>query len=152
PPAPEHREPPEPAAKAWAIAPGEPAGEAPSAQVVEIIKGEISTFSAADMATPFERLGIDSMGLLIIRTQLEALAGVTLDAGRWADVVTPADLVNALGAPATLGRQHEPARNSVERRAYLLNMPQMAIGGLSESWVFKEFGDIHWSILAKGLN
>src|SRR5262249_34983914 len=26
------------------------------------------------------------------------------------------------------------------------------IGGLSESWVFKEFGDIHWSILAKGLN
>lgn len=149
--APEQRERPEPAAKALAIVSGEPADEARSTQAVEIIKREIPTFSAADMTTPFERLGIDSMGLLIIRTQLEALAGVTIDDGRWADVVTPADLVDALGAPPSFGRRREPARHAVEQRSYLLNMPQMALGGLSESWAFKEFGDIHWSILAKGL-
>ena len=42
-------------------------------------------------------------------------------------------------------------RSAVERRSYLLNMPQMAIGGLSESWLFKELGDIHWNVLAKAL-
>ena len=148
-PASEHRERPE-RAKALAIE-REPAGETRLAQAVEIIKREIPTFTAADMATPFERLGIDSMGLLIIRTQFEALVGVAIDDGRWSDVVTPVDLVNALGEPLTFGVRYEPAKNAVERRSYLLNMPQMALGGLSESWAFKEFGDIHWSILATGL-
>ncbi|HEV2956152.1 MAG TPA: Pnap_2097 family protein [Xanthobacteraceae bacterium] len=130
---------------------GEPAAAARSAQAVEIIKREIPTFTRADLATPFYRLGIDSMGLLIIRTQLEAIAGATIDDGLWAEVVTPADLLNAFASVSTSGRQHGPGKDAAERRSYALNMPQMAMGGLSESWVFKEFGDIHWSILAKGL-
>lgn len=131
--------------------PGEPAPATRLAQTVAIIRQEIPTFTPADMATPFDRLGIDSMGLLIIRTQLEALAGATIDDGRWADVVTPADLITAFAAASTSGRRYEPGKNAAERRSYVLNMPQMAVGGLSESWMFKEFGDIHWSILAKGL-
>jgi probable biosynthetic protein (TIGR04098 family) len=143
---------PEPAPKALTVAEsGGPSPQARSAQAVAIIKGEIPTFTAADMATPFDRLGIDSMGLLIIRTQLEALAGATIDDGRWVNVITPADLVNALAAASTSGRRQERLKNAAERRTYVLNMPQMAVGGLSESWAFKEFGDIHWSILAKGL-
>ena len=151
---PNDRERPEPAPKAPTVeASGEPAAEALSEQAVAIIKREIPTFTPADMATPFDRLGIDSMGLLIIRTQLEALAGATIDDGQWADVVTPADLLNAFAAAAAaaVGRRYEAGKNAAERRSYVLNMPQMALGGLSESWVFKEFGDIHWSILAKGL-
>lgn len=31
-------------------------------------------------------------------------------------------------------------------------MPQMAIEALSENWLFKEFGDIHWEMLCDGLN
>jgi probable biosynthetic protein (TIGR04098 family) len=38
------------------------------------------------------------------------------------------------------------------RRDYSINMPQMALGGLSESWLFKELGDIHWAMIAGGLN
>ena len=38
------------------------------------------------------------------------------------------------------------------RRDYSINMPQMALGGLSESWLFKELGDIHWSMISRGLN
>lgn len=30
-------------------------------------------------------------------------------------------------------------------------MPQMAMGGLSESWLFKELGDMHWSMITEGL-
>jgi probable biosynthetic protein (TIGR04098 family) len=146
------RERPEPAPKALTVEEsGAPVLDAQSARAIAIIKQEIPTFTPADMATPFDRLGIDSMGLLIIRTQLETLAGAPIDDGRWADVVTPADLLSAFAAAATLRQRDEPGKNAAERRSYVLNMPQMALGGLSESWVFKEFGDIHWSILAKGL-
>lgn len=33
----------------------------------------------------------------------------------------------------------------------VVDMPQMAIGALSESWLLKELGDFHWASLCKGL-
>ena len=36
-------------------------------------------------------------------------------------------------------------------RHYQINMPQMALGGLSEAWLFREIGDIHWSMISAGL-
>ena len=38
-----------------------------------------------------------------------------------------------------------------EERHYELNMPQMSLGGLSEAWLFREIGDIHWTMLSSGL-
>ena len=32
-----------------------------------------------------------------------------------------------------------------------LNMPQMAFSGISENWLLKEFGDIHWRMICDGL-
>jgi probable biosynthetic protein (TIGR04098 family) len=34
---------------------------------------------------------------------------------------------------------------------YIINMPQMALEALSENWLFKELGDIHWELLCNGL-
>lgn len=34
-------------------------------------------------------------------------------------------------------------------RRFRLAMPQMALGGLSETFLLKELGDLHWSLLAK---
>jgi probable biosynthetic protein (TIGR04098 family) len=36
-------------------------------------------------------------------------------------------------------------------RSYNINMPQMAMGGLSESWLFRELGDMHWQMITNGL-
>ncbi len=36
-------------------------------------------------------------------------------------------------------------------RSFNINMPQMAMSGLSESWLFKELGDLHWQMIADGL-
>ena len=33
-----------------------------------------------------------------------------------------------------------------------IEMPQMALGGLSESWLFKELGALHWDMICDGLN
>lgn len=37
------------------------------------------------------------------------------------------------------------------KRDYPINMPQMAMSGLSESWLFKELGDLHWALITDGL-
>lgn len=46
---------------------------------------------------------------------------------------------------------NQPGENPVPdlwRRDYQINMPQMALSGLSEPWLFKEIGDIHWGMLS----
>ena len=36
-------------------------------------------------------------------------------------------------------------------RSFSINMPQMSMGGLSKSWLFKELGDMHWQMITDGL-
>jgi probable biosynthetic protein (TIGR04098 family) len=141
---------PEPLVTARPAEPDEPANVR-SAKVFALMKREIPDFTLADMEVPFDRLGVDSMGMLIIRTEAETLAGAAIDDRRWGAIVTPGDLVDTLGVTSSTGRAHELEKRAVERRNYALNMPQMALGGLSESWLFKEFGDMHWRMLATGL-
>jgi probable biosynthetic protein (TIGR04098 family) len=40
---------------------------------------------------------------------------------------------------------------TLSRRQYALNMPQMHWGGMSENWLQKELGDMHWSMTSDGL-
>jgi probable biosynthetic protein (TIGR04098 family) len=122
-----------------------------AAQVAAMISREFPAFTSSDMNTPFARLGIDSISMLTIRAQAETLAGKGLDQDQWDDIATPADLVQALGQISPQLRSVDVPPTPNERRTYLLNMPQMAVGGLSESWLFKELGDIHWNMLAKAL-
>src|SRR5215471_10861596 len=108
-------------------------------QVIAIIRRECPAFSPADMQTPFERLGIDSVGMLMIHTSVEEATDKVFDSRQWDAIVTPADLVKTLRA-ATAGARHDAPATATERRHCQLNMPQMALGGLSEFWLFKELG------------
>jgi probable biosynthetic protein (TIGR04098 family) len=122
-----------------------------AAQVAAMIGREFPAFTSSDMDTPFARLGIDSISMLTIRAQAETLAGKGLDQDQWDEIDTPADLARALGPISPQLRSVDVPPTPSERRTYLLNMPQMAVGGLSESWLFKELGDIHWNVLARAL-
>ncbi len=131
-----------------------PPGDAPGdlkARIAAIIRRECPGFSTDDMHTPFDRLGIDSIGMLMIRTRVEESAKKFLNTRQWEAVVTPSDIVSAVGTAAPTGRRDGAGAGASEQRSYRLNMPQMALGGLSESWLFKELGDMHWSMLARGL-
>ena len=120
----------------------------PEEQVVAMIRREYPAFAAADMQRPFDDLGIDSVGMLMLHTAIEEATNNAFDRRQWDGIVTPADLAKALRAASGNGSQHA-AETTAERRRYLLNMPQMALGGLSEHWLFKELGDMHWSALTK---
>lgn len=38
------------------------------------------------------------------------------------------------------------------KKEITINMPQMALEALSENWLFKELGGIHWDLICNGLN
>src|SRR6202034_2660287 len=121
-----------------------------NAHVVALIGRECPGFSAGDMNTPCDRLGIDSVGMLMIHSYIEETTGKAIEHREWQRVVTPADVVAVLSTAMSSDLRNSAAAAN-ERRSYALNMPQMAASGLSESWLFKELGDMHWNVLAKGL-
>jgi len=120
----------------------------PEEQVIAMIRREYPAFSAADMQRPFDDLGIDSVGMLMLHAAAEEATNNKFDRRQWDDIVTPADLIRALRV-ASGERSELAGERSAERRSYSLNMPQMALGGLSEHWLFKELGDMHWGMLTK---
>jgi|GEM_PF-289382 len=136
--------------------------------VIELLRGEIKNFTAKDMERPIFDLEIDSFGLISLRTTLETLIGRQISDSAWGKVQTPADVVRiarasgeraapssaaspAMVAPRILEHQGVSKSPASERRVQDVNMPQMALSGLSEPWIFKELGDLHWSVLTAGL-
>jgi probable biosynthetic protein (TIGR04098 family) len=122
-------------------------------KVLAAIQSEIPGFSSRDLDTPFERLDINSIHLITLRATLEQSLGATIDDESWISIVTPGDVVRLVsdGDPAADRDTISISAPATERRVYHLNMPQMALSGLSESWLHKEIGDIHWSLITKGL-
>ena len=119
--------------------------------VLALIRKECPALGADDLERSFEDLDVDSFGMLTLRTRLEEASGKTIDDETWSSVATPADAIRIFSNVAPPRQRAHAAAVVSERREYQVNLPQMAAGGLSESWLFKEIGDLHWSQISKGL-
>lgn len=115
-------------------------------QIKELLPG----ISEADLRVPLREGCIDSIDLVCIRALLEKKVGELPDAvwNRFATVQQAIDYCVKADAEQGLPAEASPV---VHQRAYEINMPQMARGCLSEHWLFKELGDLHWALLAAGL-
>ena len=152
------------AAPAAVIAPVTGRGASPEA-VMSLLRREIPEFQDSDVDRPLLDLKIDSFGLINLRILLEGLIERQIPDSQWGVVQTPADLLKLAGASAEPAAPPTPRplihvpletagngeRPGGERRLQDVNMPQMALSGLSEPWLFKELGDLHWSVLTRGL-
>jgi probable biosynthetic protein (TIGR04098 family) len=96
---------------------------------------------------PLTELGIDSFGLISLRVLVEKITGPVEDPV-WMGLTTPGQILNLGGS---VPGPKEDVAGATHSRRYRINMPQMAIGGLSESWLFKEIGDLHWTMIMDGL-
>ena len=115
----------------------------------EILLEEIPDLD--DFAASLSDLPIDSFGMVVLRSRIEQALGHTVSDDTWCTLVTPNDIL-ALGEMLERPGTAPLAATAVtERRFYSINMPQMAISGLSESWLFRELGDLHWSLITTGL-
>lgn len=103
----------------------------------------------SDPSIPFEDLDIDSFALITLRAEIEETEGSIISDEAWTEIERPSDLLRFITRP----KAHRSGQvvGATAARSYEINMPQMALGGLSESWVFKEAGDLHWSLLTSAL-
>lgn len=120
---------------------------------LQMIQSIVPAVQTSDFASSFNTLGIDSFDLLTIRVEYERSLGRDIPDRTWVEFRTFADL-NAYCDSLTTASSTNPLTGAAAAgvgRTIELNMPQMAIGSLSENWLFKEFGSTHWHLLCQGL-
>ena len=104
----------------------------------------------ASFDTDFDALGIDSFGMIALRAEVEERLGEQIADSDWTKVERPSEVLAMLERKAEAA-SYSSSGNWPLLRECPIGMPQMAMGGLSESWFFKEIGDLHWSGLTSAL-
>lgn len=143
---------------------------APNRAVLAIIRREHPTLDPVRLEGPVTQSGLDSFDLMTLRNAIEAAIELQIPDRDWASVDRLVDVARlpclagtgnaaaSVSGPAatvtTAPVDTAPAaapisvtRDGRSVRHQPLNMPQMALSGLSESWLFKEVGDIHWAMI-----
>jgi len=118
------------------------------AAIEAVLRSEIGGYEPGRDDHTFESLGLDSFDLVNLRSALEAKTGHNIPDVDWVECRRPVDLKRYFANGAA---KKEPPRSLSSTRRYKIGMPQMAVGGLSENWLFKEIGDFHWNLLSSGL-
>lgn len=123
-------------------------------QYLHILQNEISKVSEEDLYTPIINTHIDSLDLVVIRVALEKYFNNEIQDVVWYKFKTLADAIqyfhtNRDDTQANNGIQKTPIRLSENIE---IRMPQMANSALSENWLLKCLGDIHWQLISKGFN
>lgn len=114
--------------------------------ILKIYKPDIKE---KDLSLSFSELDIDSFDILELRSSLENTFKKEFSDNEWVNFSTPIDILNSLPRKQ-LSNSYEEDNFSISRTTKI-NMPQMAVGGLGESWLLKELGDMHWELIGKGL-
>lgn len=116
----------------------------------DIFAAEIEGYSPDRSTLPFEEHGIDSFDLVSLRVAVEQRIGRPIPDPAWSSFLSPADIL-AYGDGTSAPSADAASTGSAHIADYVIGMPQMAVAGLSESWLFKEIGDQHWNLITAGL-
>lgn len=100
---------------------------------------------------PFQELAIDSFALVALRAQIEEREGIIITDEAWTSITCPLDLCRWTRRGIARARKVCADRLATAHRSYEVNLPHMAVGGLSEGWLFREVGDVHWHMLTSTL-
>jgi probable biosynthetic protein (TIGR04098 family) len=120
--------------------------------IIKIVKGIDNSFDESQINLPFNELGIDSLDFVTIRVEIDKYVGDSIPDEEWYAFKTINDIVVFC---EKLNISEPPEKKDYEKqiiqRDYAIKMPQMANYALSENWLFKELGNVHWELLCKGL-
>lgn len=150
-----------------------PVAEGPASSFADTADEEVLGFiqkeTGADRARldlPLDQAGIDSFDLMTLRVALETRYACAIPDRQWAGIASLSDIARlpGIGLPSVAPQRPDttptpscdsegtsPAETLPTGRAARhckLGMPQMALSGLSESWLFKEAGDVHWAMIS----
>ena len=110
-------------------------------KIITLAKKVFSEIDLSDLGTTFTELGIDSFDLISFRAELQSKLDITISNSDWVTCTSIQDIIKNAKNEIREPNNHP---DQVEKRQLTLNMPQMAVGGISESWYFKEIGGMHW--------
>lgn len=127
----------------------------------------------ARLDLPLDEAGIDSFDLMTLRVALETRLSCAIPDREWGGIASLSDIARLPSAGSSAPAQATVSRDNAltsfpvpesgtspsseilptgrATRGYKLGMPQMALSGLSESWLFKEAGDMHWAMISEFL-
>ena len=119
--------------------------------IIELIKSVEKTFDLSKIYLPIDEMGIDSLGLVTLRAEIEKTFGINIDDNDWYSFNTVEELIKYCETLTVVDRG-EILKESINiKKNYEIDMPQMSNYALSENWLFKELGNNHWKLLSKGL-
>ena len=105
----------------------------------------------AGIGLPFNKIGLDSFDLIEMRAYLESKAGFEIPDESWVRFKSLRDVEKFMESRIGNESRLFSSDDHVYNKLVKINMPEMAIGGLSESWLFRTMGDLHWQNISKGL-
>ncbi|MDR2206979.1 MAG: phosphopantetheine-binding protein [Flavobacteriaceae bacterium] len=101
----------------------------------------------------FKNLAIDSIDLVSLRVEIENRLGKMIPNRDWLSFKNLNDIF-AFCEKENSEKEikfSEKTTVKTEKNRNYITMPQMCLEALSENWLFKESGDLHWDLLCKGL-
>ncbi len=117
---------------------------------VTILKEAVPGITMEELNLPLNEIGIQSLDSIVLRGTLESYFGIEIPDEIWYGFKTLAETI----AYCNSTRKHNgvlPVPKVGCSRSHEINMPKMANSALSENWLLKELGDMHWEMLSKGL-
>lgn len=120
---------------------------------IKIIQTVIPSFKAEDLKYTFKEIGVDSMDLVVLRVTIEKKFSHVIPDSIWLNFNSFREIIQYYQSTETEDSQEIGKNNGINfEKEITLNMPQMAVEALSESWLFKELGGNHWDMICQGLN
>ena len=121
--------------------------------MIDIINRILPSVRNEDLNSEFKNLAIDSIDLVSLRVEIENRLGRMIPNKDWLSFKNLNDILkytsqensgNTMSISENISEKITPVQN-------FITMPQMCMEALSENWLFKESGDLHWDLLCKGL-
>lgn len=119
----------------------------------EIISRILPNIPESDYVKEFRNLDIDSIDLVSVRVEIENSIGRMIPNKDWLSFKNIDDILvytNGNSAKEQTANS-EFVKETKTAAQNFITMPQMCLEALSENWLFKESGDLHWDLLCKGL-
>lgn len=121
-------------------------------QYLNILQKEIPKITVADLYVPISNTHIDSIDLVVIRVTLEKYFKIDIPDIIWYKYQTLNDAIQYFHSNNNIDKSN--IESETQEFAIFENieirMPQMANEALSENWLLRYLGDIHWQLLSKG--
>lgn len=120
-------------------------------ECLSIIQKELPSVTENDLFVPLKNTHIDSIDIVVIRVALEKYFKQEVPDAVWYQFQTLSEGINYFKSVRVVNGSQVPVGPVELRERVEIRMPQMANGALSENWLLKYVGDLHWQLLTKGL-